>query len=159
MTEDLVDTGQDPYSAKYMQIKIKEHFGDRVLMTARGSKDCVVTLRDTASSALHAFHKQCKAENAEDEKQSIVETAAKLIESDVKYMDIAHDFYPEIEYMESEKRALNYIPKSLQVLLRTMFAGKNIDVKLASIGQGIKQAIRLQIGLGVQCTTILRHAS
>ena len=157
MTEDLVDTGQDPYSAKYMKIKIKEHFGDRVLMTARGAKDCVVTLRDTASSILHAFHKQCKAENAEDEKHSIVETAAKLIESDVKSMEPSHDFYPEIEDVENEERALNYIPKSLQVLLRTMFAGQNIDVKLASIGQCIMQAIRprailapLQIGLGVQ---------
>lgn len=54
MTEDLVDTGQDPYSGINMQ------HGDRVPMTAYGAKDCVVTLRDTASFILHAFHTQCK---------------------------------------------------------------------------------------------------
>ena len=46
---------------------------------------------------------------------------------------------------------------TLRLLLRTMFAGKETDIKLASIGQSIMQAIRsrailapLHIGLGVQ---------
>ena len=45
----------------------------------------------------------------------------------------------------------------LQLLLRNMFSGKNIDTKLASIGQSIIHAIRprtkaapLQLGLGIQ---------
>ncbi|KAL7385096.1 hypothetical protein ABVT39_015405 [Epinephelus coioides] len=33
MTEYLQDTGCEPYSAKWMKIKIKEHFGDRAIMT------------------------------------------------------------------------------------------------------------------------------
>ena len=53
--------------------------------------------------------------------------------------------------------AASYVPESLQVVLRNMFASKNIDTKVASIGQYIMQAIRprtitapLQPGLGVQ---------
>lgn len=53
--------------------------------------------------------------------------------------------------------AASYVPESLQVLLRNMFAGKNIDTEVASIIQSIMQAIRprtmiapLQLGPGVQ---------
>ena len=126
-------------------------------MTVLPSKECVVTLRDTASSNFYAFHKEQKCNNAEDEKLTIIKTAAKLIASDVKSMHISNDAYPPIGNLASTECAVNYIPKTLQVLLRTLFAGKSVDVKLASIGQAIMQAVRprailapLQLGLGVQ---------
>lgn len=154
MTEILQNTEYETYSTQYMKTKIKEHFGERVIMTTLGNKECVVTLRDTASSILYVFHKQKKAENTEDEKLTIIETAAKFIASDVKSMEIPNDSYPDTCDIA---RAVSYIPKTLQVLLRTMFVGKGIDAKLASIGQAIMQAIRprailapLQIGLGIQ---------
>lgn len=62
MTEYLQDTGCEPYCAKWMKIKIKEHFGDRVIMTGLENQ-CVVTLRDTAHSILNEFHKQQKSKN------------------------------------------------------------------------------------------------
>ena len=108
----------------------------------------------TASSILYAFHKQWKAENIEDDKLNIIEDAAKLIASDVKSMEIPKDFYPDTGDIAD---SASYIPNSLQLLLRTMFAGKNVGVKLAYIGQAIMQAIRpraiiapLQLGLGIQ---------
>ena len=72
----------------------------------------------------------------------------------VKSLEIPNDTYPNTSDIAS---AIDYIPKTLQVLLKTMFTGKNIDVKLASIGQSVMQAIRprvllppLQLGLGIQ---------
>ena len=69
-------------------------------------------------------------------------------------MVIPDDSYPDTFDIASDT---GYIPNTLQVLLRTMFAGKHFDVKLASIGQCIMQAIRprgilapLQFGLGIQ---------
>lgn len=154
MSEFLQNTEHEPYSAKYMKTKIKEHFGERVIMTVLSTKECVVTLRDTASSILYVFHKQQKAENIEDDKLNIIEAAAKLIASDVKSMETAKDFYPDTGDIAD---SASYIPNSLQLLLRTMFAGKKVGVKLASIGQAIMQAIRpraiiapLQLGLGIQ---------
>lgn len=153
MTEYLQDTGCEPYCGKWMKIKMKEHFGDRVIMTGLENQ-CVVTLRDTAHSILREFHKQQKSKNPEDEKLNIIKTAAKLIGSDVKFMEVLNDSYPDSSDIAA---AASYVPESLQVLLRNMFAGKNIDTKVASTGQSIMQAIRprmmiapLQLGLGVQ---------
>ncbi len=58
MGEFLQGTDFKLYGAKWMRTKIKEHFGSSVIMTAPSTKACVVTLRDTASSILHAFHKK-----------------------------------------------------------------------------------------------------
>ena len=92
-----------------------------------------------------------------DAKMNIIKTAAKLIQSDVKSMDIPNDAYPSTEDIADREHAIQYMPTTLKVLLRSMFVGKGVDVKLASIGQSIMQAIRprailapLQLGLGVQ---------
>ena len=138
MTEYLQDSECEPYSAKWMKIKIKDHFGDSVIMTGLENK-CVVTLRDTAHSILSEFHKQQKSNNPEDEKLIIIKTAAKLIVSDVKLMETPNDSYPDASDIAA---AMSFVPESLQLLLRHMFSGKNIDTKLASVGQSIMQAIR-----------------
>ena len=59
--------------------------------------------------------------------------------------------------MSSVETALEFVPGLLQTFLRIVFAGKDVNLKLASIGQAIVQATRpraiiapLQLGLGVQ---------
>ena len=66
----------------------------------------------------------------------------------------SNDDYPIISGIGG---VVDYIPKTLQLLLRDMFAGKETGNKLTSIGQSIMQAIcprailaPLQIGLGLQ---------
>lgn len=54
-------------------------------------------------------------------------------------MEVLNNSYPDSSGIAA---AASYVPESLQVLLRNMFAGKNIDTKVASIGQSIMQAIR-----------------
>ena len=157
MAEYLNDNEHEPYSAKYMKTRLQQHFGERVIMTVLSTKSCVVTLHQTAMSILHVFHKERLNENSDDEKLRIIQTAAKLIESDVKSMNTQNEVYPSVDDIESADDALDYLPDTLQLLLRTMFVGKRNDVKLAAIGQSIVQAIRprallapLQLGLGVQ---------
>ena len=65
--------------------------------------------------------------------------------------------YPSNAEMASSEAALEYIPDCLKIFMKIVFAGKDVDVKPASIGQAIIQASRprilmapLQIGLGVQ---------
>ena len=65
--------------------------------------------------------------------------------------------YPSYTEMSSIDEATDFLPESLQTFLTMIFAGKDIKVKLASIGQAIMQAAHprvllspLQIGLGVQ---------
>ena len=93
----------------------------------------------------------------EQEKAQIIKTAAQLIKHDIKTIKQSKDVYPSNAEMASSKAALEYIPDCLNAFMKIMFAGKDVDVKLASIGQAILQATRprvlmapLQIGLGAQ---------
>lgn len=157
MAEYLENTEHEPYSVVYMKTKLRKQFGDRIIMTDLPGKQCVVTLCETASSILYKFHQHQKHAKPEDEKLNIIKTAAKLIESEVKSTNQPYDVYPSNDEFSSRDSAVDLLPLTLQVLLKTMFAGKNVDLKLASIGQCIMQAIRprailapLQLGLGVQ---------
>lgn len=94
MSENLKNSEYTPYSAPYMKTRLQQHFGQRLMMTTLTKKACVITLRQTAMSILHEFHKEQQRENTEDEKLRIIRTAAKLIESDVKSMDPQVDVYP-----------------------------------------------------------------
>ena len=91
------------------------------------------------------------------EKARIIETAAKLIKSVLKNSDVSSDNYLSGDEMSSTEQALGFIPVHLQLFLRKLFVGKDVNLKLASIGQAIIQAARprvilalLQLGLAVQ---------
>ena len=59
--------------------------------------------------------------------------------------------------IETEERCFNFVPDSLKLLLEGILVGKDVSLKLASIGQAIMQAARprvlfapLQVGLSIQ---------
>lgn len=79
-----------------MKKRIKEHFGERVVISESPNKECVITLRETASTLLYAFHHQ-KPTDAEAEKMNIIETAAKFIVSDMRDMDTQQNVYPDTD--------------------------------------------------------------
>ena len=61
----------------------------------------------------------------------------------------------------SRKTNMDLVPESLQLLLTTVFSGKDVEMKVASIGQAIMQAARLrilicplQLGLAMQICII-----
>jgi len=83
MTEFCSDS-KDAYSTVYMKAKLKEHFGFSLVVTEIYGKRNVVTLRKTASSILHEFYQRPKHQDLKMEEKSIIDTAAKLIKSDIK---------------------------------------------------------------------------
>ena len=87
----------------------------------------------------------------------IIKTATKLIKSEIKNIDVSSDVYPTSAVMSDVEEALKFIPDLLKSFLELLFVGKDIKLKLASVGQAIVQAVRprvilapLQLGLGVQ---------
>ena len=66
--------------------------------------------------------------------------------------------YPDSSEMSSAEGGIGMLPNnSLKVFLNRILTGKQVDVKMASLGQALMQAARprvltlpLQIGLGVQ---------
>lgn len=152
----IADENCEPYSFKYMKDHLKKYFGDRISITKSNGKPNVVTFHNTAARILYEFHSK-RQKDPEQEKAQIIEAAAQLIKSDIKAIPKSGDMYLSSAEMASSESALKYIPDSLKSFLKSVFTGKELDVKLASIGQAIVQAARprvliapLQIGLGVQ---------
>ncbi|KAH3821387.1 hypothetical protein DPMN_123151 [Dreissena polymorpha] len=50
--------GENAYGVQYTKNKLKEHFGDSVIITDINGKADVVTFRRTAASILHDFYSQ-----------------------------------------------------------------------------------------------------
>ena len=160
MKEFLCNKGSDEeaYSLKHLKRRLLEHFGDAIVFSEINGKPNVVTFLSTANKILSNFYSNKKEDNSESEKLRLVETVGNIIKNDVKSIPVP-DFreYPGEENMQKEQ-ALSYLPESLCLLLRSIMTGKDIDLKVASIGQAIMQAARprviiapLQLGLGLQC--------
>lgn len=156
MDEFLIGSEHSAYGHTYMKTKINEHFADEVIITEINGKGNVVTVRGTAESVLQQFHARQK-DDPQMEKYHIIQAAAKLIKDDIKSIDSSNKFYPSTHDMEYGEECLNFLPETLKLLLGGIIVGKNIGVKVASIGQAIMQAARprvilapLQVGLAVQ---------
>ena len=134
----LGDSGSLPYGFTYMKRRIKDHYGDEIIITEINGKPNVVTFTNTASKILHDFHQQSEMGDSTSEKMRVIETAAKLIKSDLKLINQSKDFYPTSEEMSAEN-AMAFVPESLRTLLQTLFPAKS-STKVASLGQAIIQA-------------------
>ena len=140
-----------------MKSRLLEHFEDEIIVTEINGKQNVVTFFSTAKCILHEFYAQRhSSDNSESEAIRIIETAAKLIKNDIKGIQTSSEYYPSRNDLE-KVAVLEYVPKTLLIFHRKIFAGKDNDLKLGSIGQAIMQAARprallapLQFGLAVE---------
>ena len=151
----IAEENCEPYSFPYMKSQLLKHLGERIIIEEINGKSNVVTFHSTSYRILHVFHTQ-KHKDPEQKNAKKIKTAAQLFKNDIKTIKQTTDVYPSSAEMASSEAAIEYIPDCLKTFLKIVFAGKNIDVKLASIGQVIMQAVRprvlmapLQIGLGV----------
>lgn len=156
MSEYTSDENTEPYSFKHMKRELKHHFGDKLIISEICGKSNVVSLQSTASAILQEFH-QKQQRSTIDEELQIIETAAKLVKNDIKRVQQDRKLYPDASDLADVDKALEFVPSSLKQLLGIIFQGKDVNVKLASVGQAIMQATRprgilapLQLGLGVQ---------
>lgn len=147
----------EPYSVKHMKRKLEEHFGDKIVITEINGLSNVVTFKSTAFSILNDFFHSSKMDDCNEEKVRLVKTVAQILKSDIKDIKTSKDTYPSFSDLSSVQHNLAYIPESLKLLLEELFVGNDADLKVASIGQAIVQAVRprvliapLQVGLAVQ---------
>ena len=141
MEQFLQQSESDSYIVTYMKKKLLDRYGDQIIVTEINGKSNVVTFRRTAASILHDFYDKQRMEHAESETMRIIDTAAKLIKSDIKSMVASYDSYLNKEHLSSAD-VLQFLPESLHRLLQLMFVGQDTDLKQASIGQAIMQAVR-----------------
>ena len=137
--------------------KLKEHFGDRLVITHINGKSNIVTFRNTAAAILQDFYNSQQKPALSSEKIRLVQTASKLIMSDIKLVETENNCHPSYDDFQSQDKCISFLPETIRKLLEVLIVGKGAKMKIASIGQAIMQAARprvllapLQFGLGVQ---------
>ena len=128
-----------------MKQKLKEYFGEDVVIAEINGINDVVTLKLKANNILQDFYKTQRCANEEEEKTRLIIAAAKIIKSEIKSIFISKNYYPKSSEISVEE-TINYLPESLKHFLELIF-----------VGQTIMQAARpraiiapLQLGLGLQ---------
>ena len=102
---------------------MKEQYGDNVHFAEGEGLHDIVTLREKTSHILRSyFNTQTKDE--ESQKQAIIETAVRLIKSDIKSnVPCLTNQYPSAKSLKLDS-ALSFVPDTLQTLLNGLFVGK-----------------------------------
>ena len=157
MSDHLSEEESVPYGNQYMKEKLKGHFGDSIHISEGEGLHDLITMTENTSKILRDYFKSMQSGDEESQKHAIINTAAKLLKSDIKtYIPSVTDQYPPSQTLRLGS-ALDYLPKSLHSMLNIMFVGTDKNEKVASIGHSIIQATRpraviapLQIGLASQ---------
>ena len=134
MNDFMADSESTAYGHTHMKARLKEHFGDQILITEINGKSNGVTFRCTAETTLQEFHAR-QNHHPEEEKKHIIKAAAKLIKNDIKLVEPSTENYPPVAKIETEEKCLNFVSDSLELLLEEILVGKDVGLKLASIGQ------------------------
>ena len=80
-----------PYGFTHMKSSIQEHFKENILITEINGKSNVVTFRHTATSIITDFYEQPHSDDWYTEKIKIIRTAAKLLKSDIKSVNLGNN--------------------------------------------------------------------
>lgn len=163
MQKHLSNPDSGSYSNRYLKTKLKERYGDSIIVAEGEGCHDIVTMRERSSDILRSYFRSAGKGDEEAQKKEIIQTAAKLIKSDIKTnVTSTLDVYPQLSELDIAN-ALRYIPESLRILLESLFVGKDTRRKEAAVGQAIVQAVRpravitpLQIGLAVQAHHLFR---
>ena len=156
--KNMVEEPSVCYSVRWMKEKLRNRFKDDIVFTEINGKANVCTFRMKAKNILHEYYKNStKHVDPEREKMTIITTAAKLIQSDIKNIVTDHTSYPDLSPSLNTKQCLDFLPESMKKFLDVLITSKSADLKKASIGQAIMQASRPRVlqaplltGLGVQ---------
>lgn len=157
MRDYLSEEASVPYGNQYMKEKLKGHFGDSIHISEGEGLHDLVTMREQTSKILRDYFKGVRNGDEESQKRTIINTAAKLLKSDIKTnVPSVTDHYPSSQSLRLGP-ALDYLPMSLHSMLNLLFVGTDKNEKVASIGHAIIQATRpraviapLQVGLASQ---------
>ena len=93
---------------------LKEHFGDRLVITHINGKSNVVTFRNTAAAILHDFYSSQQKPDRSSEKIRLIQTASKLIMSNIKLVETGNNCYPSYDDFESQDKCISFLPETLK---------------------------------------------
>ncbi len=83
MKESLTNPDSEPYGNQYLKRKLREQYQDNVHFTEGEGLHDIVTMREKTSQILRSYFSE-REKDEESQKQAIIQTAARLIKSDIK---------------------------------------------------------------------------
>jgi hypothetical protein len=85
--------------------KLKEHFGDKIIISELNGKQNVVIFRKTVRSILQEFFEQSnRYQSTEEEKLSIIKTAAKILKTEILSSDVSMKaLYPSLDEISAHE--------------------------------------------------------
>ncbi|XP_057301367.1 uncharacterized protein LOC130635869 [Hydractinia symbiolongicarpus] len=142
--------GDDVYTIKMTQVKLKERYKETLQLVTREGKSNIILLHRAAEFLSEKWYAERK-KDIKDESERIVRTAALLIKEAIKNYDLDSANYPSSKDI---KTSSNVIPSILTIFLHGLFSS---SIKEKTLAQAIVAATRprsimpIQFGLAV-CT-------
>ena len=163
MNDTFLPSGTNGYTRRHLQNKLKDYFGDNVIITNLPGKPSVMTFRKTFSEIVHSAWYAERDSDQQSEKQRIVSTAADIVAADIRAVPCECDVYPSHRCLQ-EDMLKNTVPDTVCELIEGIVSQPNksnpLSVsakrKCAGIEHALMSAVRprsylspLLIGLGV----------
>ena len=137
------------FEPRTIKRKLKEHYKEHIYFTELSGTADVVCFREMAWCTIYERKKR-----KEETKEDIINAAAKIIKADLRELEKPNATYPTTDEINDMERNKQWVPESLQILLRFLVPS---TLKQVSIGQCITQVSRprtiicpIHFGLGVQ---------
>ena len=147
----------EPYSNKWLKTKLQQRFGDHLVFSEMRGKKNVPSFKDMVNYIINKKWYDERINNVEKEAIRIITTAAKLIQQEIKNIDLGTEYYPTTQIKESAQQN-----KWCSPLLR-MFLCKVVpnEIKQAAVGQCIIKSARLidelfKVGFSVSYSEVNR---
>jgi hypothetical protein len=141
MNQYLEHTKENAYNPRYLKPKLREYFDESIFISEKHGQKDIVVLRKSLSSIIRKHYEYQHNAVDETEKMRIIETAAKLIKTDIKLKTIGlgnKECHPASTDLELEE-SMKYLPSSLKLLCSKIFFAYG-ELKIAAIGKSIIQA-------------------
>ena len=90
-----------PYGNQYLKARLLERYGDSIFVDEGKGVKNIVTFREKNSKILREYYNSPREDDEESQKRVIIQTAAKLIKSDIKATVTSQgDTYPTLGELE-----------------------------------------------------------
>ena len=151
--------GNDVYSVKWLKQKLCDKYKDTLYFADVDGKPNVLCFKNKTSSIINEKWYNDKKSKVEDEAERIVETAAKIILSEIRALETNMGQYPTTDDISNLEQSKSIIPHCLQKFLSVLVKS---PVKQNSIGQCLLYAVRprsvippILFGLGVEMDHVI----
>ena len=121
-------------TAQYLKTKLKNRYGDHVYFDEYCGHADVFCFRDFANFIIKERKKK-----QEETKEDIIKAAASIIKAEIRQIPKSKQEYPSTNDIKDVEKALEWVPESLQLLLKCIVSNQRQQI---SLGQCITEAAR-----------------